>query len=180
MDILSGGYAARGICLLLVVPLQRLLMRLRRGDCAGVGGRAPPAQTPEGVGRRRSSASFSLRSGLTLRVRCAHGLRSVASAADHRDDFQPFLTLHGARHQMLSRSVRPAPAVSVSVRCSASEDSGEASRWPSRKGAASLGRSPRRSVGAAPGKERERYSLAARRGAPVLRTLYKGETLIQC
>ena len=84
-------------------------MRLCRGDCAAVGGRHASAQTPELVGRQRSSAPSSRRSRPSAHDSTRKPCASLRAAQIIATTSNRFLTIHAARQQEPSRRVRPAP-----------------------------------------------------------------------
>jgi hypothetical protein len=93
-------------------------MRLHRGDCAAVGG--PHAR---GTDFRGCGAAAIICAVFTaLRPDAPRALRFVASAADHRDDFQPFQPFTKRAQQSCHASCGPPSDNGKSVRCSASED----------------------------------------------------------
>jgi hypothetical protein len=113
------------------------------GETAQTPGWRPPTQTPGLVGRQRSSAPSSLCSRPPpLIPRGSRALR--CGSADHRND-PPGRALRSrsARSKSCHASCRPPPRPNVSRSVTQPPKvPGEASRWPSRKVATSLGRSP--------------------------------------
>ncbi|MEA3209303.1 MAG: hypothetical protein QOE70_2360 [Chthoniobacter sp.] len=137
-------------------------MRLRRGRQRLPPAGARPPQTPELVGRERSSAPSSRRSRSSAHNSSRKPCASLRAAQIIATISSRFSTFHAAGQQEPSRRVRPAPTrVSRSV-AQPPRIFGEASLRPSWKVPPRSGTRPR-SVGAGPGRRRERCFPCARR-----------------
>ena len=164
-QILIRGIEAKSPHAVTSDPLHQSLMRLRRGDCAKGGGRAPKAQTPRVGGPvdelRRPPAlpAYSLRAALRERPHA-----SLRAAQIIRRSSGPFPRFTKRARGTVTLRADPLPA---DVCWSFAQPP-----WELRGGFASanfgrcrLAGARPRSIGAVPGKERERCSLSARRCA---------------
>jgi len=153
---------------------QRLLMRLRRGRlCSGQ--RIPTRSTDSpSCGLADELRPPRCAAGLLAPLRYANGLPLRCGGADHQTILRSVPSFHEARQRSCHASCGPPPGGSELDLCSASEGT------PGRLRVGQVGRchlagARPRSIGAGPGKERERCSLAARRCAcAALRRLASG------